>query len=138
MSMFILRLHWEDLQAAKAEFKNPFIASHRGRRVPSERAMQESFTPQRGTALLLTAPGRNCSLFHISNLWQLSITPPNTQPEQESFSEPFTEPPPHLYLTRLSQYSQEKHSNKNYPNTCTTQHVLIPESRQTTSNSYKV
>lgn len=75
----------------------------------------------------------------ISNPWQLSITPPNTQPEQrECFSEPFTEPPPHLYLTRLSQYSQEKHGNKKYPNLYTTQHMLIPEGRQTTSNSYKV
>lgn len=83
-----------------------------------------------------TAP---CFSGLISHLWQFSITPPNTQPEQQKcFSEPFSEPPPYLYLTRLSQYSQEKHSNKKYPNPYTTQHMLIPEGRQTTFNSYQV
>lgn len=145
-SMFTLRLHWEDVQAAKGEFKSPFLSPHRGdtqcKGSVGAEAMQESLIPQRATALLLTAQGRDCSPClsgHISDLWQLSVTPPNTQPEQQGcFSEPFTEPPPHLHLTRLSQYSQEKHSNKKYPNTYTTLHVLIPEGRQTTFNSCKV
>lgn len=29
-SMFTLRLHWEDVQAAKGEFKSPFLSPHRG------------------------------------------------------------------------------------------------------------
>lgn len=69
MSMFTLRFHWEDVQAAKGKLKVLSSLFTQAGAISNTvqvqhgcRAMQESSIPQRGIALLLTAQGRDCSL----------------------------------------------------------------------------
>lgn len=146
--MFTLRFHQENIRAAQGRFEVPSSLL-----TEIEVISSTAFTQCKGSAEPYRSPfippdgysspvdntrGGRTPYFsdRISNLWQFSITPPNTQPEkQERFSELFSETSPH---TRVSPGSQEKHGNKKYPNPYAIQHVLTPEGRQATSKSCKV
>ena len=110
--MFTLRFHWEDIQAAKGRFKVPSSLLTETGAISSTAFTQckgstesyrSPFIPSDGYSSLVDSTGGGRAPHFsdcISNLWQFSITPPNTQPEkQERFSELFTETPPHARIS---------------------------------------
>lgn len=107
-----LRFHQENIRAAKGRFKVPssllpeieVISSTAFTQCKgSAEPYRSPFIPSDGYSSPVDSTGGGRVPFlsdHISNLWQFSITPPNTQPEkQERFSELFSETPPHAHIS---------------------------------------